>query len=201
MNGFSPWLGLLQNVRPELERIHINRMSENLVIEIDEKPAFYRLCEHLMIEDDLPMMPPDDFRKHMGNLYIVEKSMNKIPLIKSFGESFRVVSLLGSEMTTGMVAIGDALDFDREHFLGQKKAKYLEEYSRHVLEDLKKAVPHPSLVLTLCSTSHFRDQDRKIGDLDLVKEYFPDASLFGLGTNGEFLGEANQYSSLIVVFP
>ncbi len=201
MNGFSPWLGLLQNIRPEANQIHINRMSENLVIEIDEKPAFYRLCEHLMAEDDLPMMPPDDFRKHMGNLYIVEKLHKEEPLLKAFGEPFRVVSLLGSEMTTGMVAIGDTLDFDRAHFLGQKKAKYVEEFSRDILEKLKQEIPNPSLVMTLCSTSHFRDSDRQVSDLDLVKEYFPNAVMFGLGTNGEFLGEANQYSALLAIFP
>lgn len=201
MKGFSPWLGLLQNILPEAKEIHINRMSENLVIEIDEKPAFYRLCEHLMVEDDLPMMPPDEFRKHMGNLYIVEKLKDPAPQLKAFGEAFRVVSLLGSEMTTGMVAIGDSLDFDRAHFLGQKKAKYLEEHARVVLQKLKDQVDKPSLIMSFCSTTHSRDQERQLSDLQLIQEYFPNTLILGVGSNGEFMDDANQYSSLLAVFP
>lgn len=198
--GAKPWIGLLQNVRPEQNPIAVNRMSENLIIELDGKPAFYRLCEHLMTEDDLPMMSPDEFRKHMGNLYIVEKTQQPTDRPRVIGEPYRIVSLLGSEMTTGMVAVANALDFSQTHYLGQKKTAYAHSQSVQVLEELKKKIPKPSMLWMLVSSTRFRDKDRAKTDFETVSEVFPDTPVMGLATNGEFLGGTNQYASIVIVF-
>jgi len=196
----DPVKALIQNIRPEAGAIRINRMSENLVIEIDEKPAFYRLCEHLMSEDDMPMMAPDEFRKHMGNMYIVEKPMMPRRSSKLIGESHRVISLLGSEMTTGMVAVGESLDFGQQHFLGQKKIKYIEVDGLTTLEELKSQVPSPRLLMMFSSTAHFRDKERSISDVELVRKVFPDVPLFGMGSHGEYMDALNHQATLLVAF-
>jgi len=198
--GVFPWTASIQNIRPESERIHINRMSENLVIEIDEKPAFYRLSEHLMQTDDLPMMSPDEFRKHMGNMYIVEKYKESLEGMNHVGDSYRVVSLLGSEMTTGMVAVGDSLNFSREHFLAQKKASYAEGLGFKILEQVKEKLPNPSMIWMMGSSAHLRDKDRKISDMQLVKSVFPNAPIFGIGTHAEYIGNKNTQSCVVVAF-
>lgn len=198
--GIQPWSALIQNICPEADKININRMSENLVIEIDEKPAFYRLTEHLMTEDDLPMMAPDEFRKHMGNMFIVEKDAESSSVLKNIGEGYRVVSLLGSEMTTGMVAVAENLDFSKQHFLGQKKNKYIEDQGLEMLEQLKTKVPKPKFIMMFCSTSHFRDKDRTKSDIQLVKSVFPQTPIFGMGTQAEYLAEKNIQSALIIAF-
>lgn len=198
--GLLPWTASIQNIRPESERIHINRMSENLVIEIDEKPAFYRLSEHLMQTDDLPMMSPDEFRKHMGNMYIVEKYKESPETLHHLGDSYRVVSLLGSEMTTGMVAVGDSLNFSREHFLAQKKSAYAEDVGLQVLQELKAKISKPSMIWMMSSSSHLRDKDRKNSDLQLVKSVFPSSQIFGVGTHAEYIGNKNTQTCLIAAF-
>lgn len=200
LSGPGVHTALLQSIQPEANEIRINRMSENLLIEIDEKPAFYRLCEHLMEIDDLPMMAQDEFRKYMGNLYIVERHRDLANSPNHYGEPYRVVSLLGSEMTTGMVAVGDSLNFDRAHYLGQKKTQYAEEVSEKQLQKLKDACPSPSLIIMLAATSHFRDQERKRSDTQLVQSCFPQASLFGIGSQAEFFNENNTNSCLIIAF-
>lgn len=199
--GLQPWVGLLQNVKPEQNPVAVNRMSENLIIELDAKPAFYRLCEHLMTQDDLPMMSPDEFRKHMGNLYIVEKSQQTVLRPRVLGESYRIVSLLGSEMTTGMVAVANALDFSQTHYLGQKKAIYAEGDAQKILQEIKAKVPNPSMIWMLVSSTRFRDKDRSKSDYDTVSEIFPDVPVLGLATNGEFLGGMNQYATIVAVLP
>lgn len=196
--NMQPWDAVIQNIRPEASEIQINRMSENLLIEIDEKPAFYRLCEHLMNEDDLPMMSPDEFRKHMGNMYIVEKEKDMPPAIKSFGETYRIVSLLGSEMTTGMVAVGESLDFGRRHFLGQKKVEYAEERAETLLDELKEKVPNPKMIWCFCATAHFRDRERTRSDIQLVSEKFPGVPIFGVGSHGEYLDGQNHQSAVVL---
>lgn len=199
--GDGPWIGLLQNIKPELNDVVINRMSENLIIEIDEKPAFYKLCEHLMVHDDLPMMSPDEFRKHMGNLYVVERSKEATERPRTVGDPYRVISLLGSEMTTGMVAVAQALDFSQAHQLGQKKAVYAEQLAKDHLDRLKQKLAKPSWIWMLVNTSRTRDRDRTQSDFDLVKEVFPEAPIIGVATNGEYLGGANQFAALVVLFP
>lgn len=196
----APWVGLLQNVKPELNPVAVNRMSENLIIELDGKPAFYRLCEHLMTADDLPMMSPDEFRKHMGNLYIVEKSQTAVNRPRVVGDAYRIVSLLGSEMTTGMVAVANALDFSQTHYLGQKKGTYAEAESVRILQELKSKVPDPSMIWMFVSSTRFRDRDRARSDFEIVTELFPDTPVLGLASNGEFLGGMNQYATIISVF-
>lgn len=196
-----PYLALLQSVEPESQPIHINRMSENLLIEIDEKPAFYRLSEHLMATDDLPMMAPDEFRKHMGNLYIIERPDKAQSSENIVGEAHRIVSLLGSEMTTGMVAVGDSLDFERKHYLGQKKLEYSEDLAEKRLRELKEKIASPSLILNFSSSMRFRDNDRRVNDPSLIEKVFPQTPLFGVSSNGEFLQDLNQQASLVVAFP
>lgn len=201
MRGAQPWLGILQGVKPELQQVAVNRMSENLIIELDGKPAFYKLCEHLMVQDDLPMMSPDEFRKHMGNLFMVEMGDSKTERPQTFGDSYRVVSLLGSEMTTGMVAVANPLDFSQIHYLGQKKSAYAEAEGHAVLKQLKEKIPKPSMVWMFCSHSRNRDKDRQTSDFSLVQSYFPETPVLGVSSNGEYLGGVNQYAALIAVFP
>ena len=201
MKGVHPWLGLLQHVHPESPSIAINRMSENLIIEIDEKPAFYRLCEHLMQNDDLPMMPPEEFRKHMGNLYIVERKPEYKARARTLGEPYRVVSLLGSEMMTGMVAVGEELDFQQQHFLGQKKRNYAEVVATQQLEKLHTEIPEPQMIWMFSSMARYRDVDRSQPDIELVRKLYPNTPILGLAAQGEYFEEANQGSCLIVAFP
>jgi|GEM_PF-5788246 len=200
LENIQPWVSLLQNIWPEGEAIDINRMSENLLIEIDEKPAFYRLCEHLMAMDDLPMMSPDEFRKHMGNLYIVETPASGKASSQMLGQAYRVVSLLGSEMTTGMVAVGEALDFSCQHHLGQKKVKYIEDLAEENLMKLKECIPEPQIIWMLCSTAHFRDKERTKNDLQIVQKHFPGTPIFGVGSHGEYYDGLNHQASLIIAF-
>ncbi len=202
LEGVQTWLGLAQNIRPELQSISINRMSENLIIEVDEKPAFYKLCEHLMTIDDLPMMSPDDFRKHMGNLYLVERPKpSGATRIRAFGEAYRAIPLLGSEMTTGMVAVGQGLDFSCDHFLGQKKPQYLENDLRISLEKMRAENANSSFLLLLCASNHWRDRDRTTSDMEIVREIFPNTPLLGVATNGEYVGLVNQFATVVVAFP
>jgi len=195
------WTGLMQSIRPELKEVNINRMSENLVIEIDEKPAFYRLSEHLMDQDDLPMMSPDEFRKHMGQLFVVEKAKERKNPPRVVGDSYRVISLLGSEMTTGMVAVGQALDFSQAHFLAQKKVAYMDEDAERVLTELKTQIPKPSACLLIVDSSRLREKNRETSDLALLRKHFPDAPVMGIAAQAEFLGHSNQYASLVLVWP
>ena len=197
---FQPWVGLAHSVWPELQPITINRMSENLMIEIDEKPAFYKLSEHLMQHDDLPMMPPDDFRKHMGNLFIVERRKEPFSKPRIFGEPYRVISLLGSEMTTGMVAVGEDLDFHHQHYLGQRKLEYYEASFDKILQELKDKIPDPSFIWIISSFQLMKDEKVKNKDMKKVHEVFPNTSVFKIVSNGEFLGGLNQYSSLVLCF-
>lgn len=199
--GIEPWVGIYQNIKPELEPIAVNRMSENLVIEIDQKPAFYKLCEHLMTHDDLPMMSPDEFRRHMGNLYIIEKGKTISERPRTIGDNYRVIPLLGSEMTTGMVAVANSLDFSQVHYLGQKKATYAERDAEQILQQIREKVPNPSMVWMLSSTSRFRDTERKLSDLAIVESIFPDVPIMGMATNGEYLGGLNQSAGIVIAFP
>jgi hypothetical protein len=199
--GAKPWVGLIQNIRPELEPISVNRMSENLVIEIDEKPAFYRLCEHLMAVDDLPMMSQDEFRKHMGNLYIVEKAKDVVLKPRVVGDAYRAIPLLGSEMTTGMVAVGDALDFNKLHYLGQKKSSYAEEGAQRVVNELKENVPDPGMIWMFQATSRKADTERQKSDYEIISEAFPKTPVLGILSNGEYLGGVNQHATVVVAFP
>lgn len=198
--GNQPWVALLQSIKPELGEVQINRMSENLIIEIDEKPAFYKLCEHLMSQDDLPMMSPDEFRKHMGNLYVVERAKEKTDRPQIVGDPYRVVSLLGSEMTTGMVAVAQTLDFSQTHMLGQKKLSYMDELAENNLQVLKEKNPKPSLILMLVNSSRGHEKERGQSDLDLVRRYFPDSPVIGVASHGEFLGGTNQFAAIISAF-
>ncbi|MDB5037134.1 MAG: hypothetical protein JWQ35_662 [Bacteriovoracaceae bacterium] len=201
ITGTKPWMGLMQNILPELAAIEINRMSENLVIEIDQKPAFYKLCEHLMQKDDLPMMSPDQFRKHMGDLFVVETAKEKIERLRTIGSPHKVISLLGSEMTTGMVAVASELDFSKDHYLGQKKIEYAENGAREVLSQLKAKIEKPSMIWLFSATSRLRDRERKISDRHLVREVYPECPLLEVSSNGEYLGEHNQYAAIVIVFP
>jgi hypothetical protein len=153
-----------------------------------------------MTADDLPMMSPDEFRKHMGNLYIVEKSQQVVTRPRVIGDAYRIVSLLGSEMTTGMVAVANALDFSQTHYLGQKKASYVETDTLKILNELKEKIPNPSMIWMLVSSTRFRDRDREKSDYDAVSEIFKDVPVVGLATNGEFLGGINQYATIIAIF-
>lgn len=200
-HGLETWAGILQHIQPEARPININRMSENLVIEIDGRPAFYRLTEHLMEEDDLPMMSPDEFRKHMGNMYLVEKAKGDTKSLRILGEAHRVIPLLGSEMTTGMVAIGEPLDFEKEQYLGQKKQKYAESRAREVLKELQNKVPNPKALLVFSASSRSRDPIRTLSDSALIKEYFPDIPIFAVSTQGEYIQEINQHSAIILALP
>ncbi|MBN8555022.1 MAG: hypothetical protein J0L93_06215 [Deltaproteobacteria bacterium] len=200
IRGLKPWIGLLQSIKPELDAVSVNRMSENLIIELDSKPAFYRLCEHLMTKDDLPMMSPDEFRKHMGNLFVVERSKVPVERLRTFGEAYRVVSLLGSEMTTGMVAVANALDFSQTHYLGQKKVTYAETETEMILQQLKTKIPEPSLLWLISSTTRVRDRERVRSDFAILRSIFPDTPVLGVSSNGEFLGGVNQFAGLVVAF-
>lgn len=198
--GKQPWVALLQSIKPELAEVQINRMSENLIIEIDEKPAFYKLCEHLMSQDDLPMMSPDEFRKHMGNLYVVERSKEILSRPQTLGDPYKVISLLGSEMTTGMVAVAQTLDFSQTHLLGQKKVAYTDELAEMHLSELKSNLPKPSLILMFVNSARNHDKERVVSDLSLVRKTFPDSAVVGVASHGEFLGGANQYAAIIMAF-
>ncbi len=195
------WVGIAQNIQGEQKPIEINRMSENLVIEIDHKPAFYRLCEHLMAQDDLPMMAPDEFRKHMGDLYIVEVPRVQPKRTRTVGEIYQAVSLLGSEMTTGMVAVAQELDFNREHYLGQKKVVYAEESLRQVLEEIRLKIENPRLLIVAASASRMREKERKIDDHSLIRSLFPHTELLFLASQGEYLGGGNSFAALVIAFP
>lgn len=199
--GTEPWVISLQNIRPELKEVSINRMSENLIIEIDEKPAFYKLCEHLMVHDDLPMMSPDEFRKHMGNLYIVEQPKVATERPRAMGESYRTISLLGSEMTTGMVAVAQTLDFSQSHWLGQKRSDYAEGLMRTYLEDLQSKLPKPSFLMLIVNTARSRDKERQISDFELLRSTYPDTPIVGITSNGEFFGGPNQLSAIVLAWP
>lgn len=201
IRGTKPWVALTQSVCPELNPIEINRMSENLVIEVDQKPAFYKLCEHLMAKDDLPMMSPDQFRKHMGDLYVIEVPKTPVKRERTIAEPYGVVSLLGSEMTTGMVAVAHELDFNTTHYLGQKKVAYAEMGASEVFGKLKEKIEKPSFILLLSSTARLRDRDREHGDQKLLREVFPDAPILEVASNGEYLGTHNQFSALAIAFP
>jgi small ligand-binding sensory domain FIST len=198
--GLKPWAALLQSIKPELASVAVNRMSENLIIELDSKPAFYRLCEHLMTSDDLPMMSPDEFRKHMGNLFIVEKPKVAHEYPRTLGEPYRVVSLLGSEMTTGMVAVANALDFSQIHYLGQKKIAYAESETEKLLQELKMKVPEPSMLWMITAASRMRERERQKTDFAILRSIFPETPILGVASNGEFLGGVNQFASLVVAF-
>lgn len=198
--GVRPWVGLAQNVRPELNPVNINRMSENLMIEIDEKPAFYKLSEHLMAHDDLPMMSPDEFRKHMGDLFLVEGDRSETERMRVRGRAYEVISLLGSEMTTGMVAVARDLDFSKLHYLGQRKASYAEEDLKSVLEQIKAEVSKPQFLMSFSSLSRLRDRDRKISDRSIIRSVFPEVPHVEIATQGEYLGCSNQYASMILAF-
>ncbi len=200
-SNFKPWVGLLQSIRPELKEVSINRMSENLIIEMDEKPAFYKLCEHLMTVDDLPMMSQDEFRKHMGNLYVVEKSKEEPSRLRTFGDSYRVISLLGSEMTTGMVAVAQTLDFSQSHFLGQKKNQYAEVGGIELLQKLKSEIPEPSMLWVFVNAARLREKERTKSDYELIQSVFPQTPILGLTSNGEYLGGLNQMAALVVAVP
>lgn len=193
-------IGISQNIMPELNPIEINRMSENLLIEIDHKPAFYKLCEHLMGSDDLPMMSPDNFRKHMGDLYLVETVRVNPRRFRTFGDVHNVVSLLGSEMTTGMVAVAQDLDFNREHHLGQKKVKYAEQSLAAVLDQVQSEIPEPSFIFLAVSVARLRDKDRTVDDLSLVRRVYPDVPVLLVSSQGEYLGGANQFAALLTFF-
>lgn len=195
------WTGLMQSICPELNEVNINRMSENLVIEIDDKPAFYRLSEHLMDQDDLPMMSPDEFRKHMGQLYVVEKPKENKVYPRVIGDPYRVISLLGSEMTTGMVAVGQALDFSQRHFLAQKKVSYMNDGAEKVLAELHEMNAKPSAGLMIVNSSRLREKNRDTSDMLIWKKYFPDTPLIGISSQSEFLGQPNSYSGLLIVLP
>lgn len=199
--GAKPWISLSQNVRPELKPIEINRMSENLVIEIDHKPAFYKLCEHLMTIDDLPMMSPDQFRKHMGDLYVVEVPKSGPSRTRTLAEPYGVVSLLGSEMTTGMVAVAHELNFNCTHFIGQKKVNYAEAGALESFKKLKEKVPNPSFILLFSSTARLRDRDRQNGDQKILREVFPEAPILEVASNGEYVGAHNQFAAVAIAFP
>jgi hypothetical protein len=154
-----------------------------------------------MQKEDLPMMSPDQFRKHMGDLFLVEIPRNQPFRPRTLGSPFHVVSLLGSEMTTGMVAVAQELNFSRIHYLGQRKPEYAEEEVRSVLTRIKEKVEKPSWILLLSSVSRLRDRERKISDRALVKEVFPETACLEVGTQGEYLGASNQFASLAIVFP
>jgi hypothetical protein len=198
--GAKPWVGLTQNIRPELNPIDINRMSENLVIEIDQKPAFYKLCEHLMTKDDLPMMSQDQFRRHMGDLYVVEVPKVQPERTRSLAEPYSVVSLLGSEMTTGMVAVGHELDFTSTHYIGQKKVEYAEAGARDLFQKLKTQIEKPSFLWLSSSMARLRDRDRKNSDQKILRDIFPDTPILELASNGEFLGVHNQFALIVIAF-
>jgi hypothetical protein len=198
---WQPWLALLQSVAPEGNKVKINRMSENLVIEIDEKPAFYKLSEHLMTIDDLPMMSQDEFRKHMGNLYVVEEPALERERTRVVGRPYRPIALLGSEMTTGMVAVAQPLDFSCTHYLGQKKAEYSDAGGFELLEKVKEQCPQSSLIFVMSHTSRLKDKERQRSDTEMIRQLFPNAPVVGIATNGEYLGISNQFSSLVWVWP
>ena len=195
--GYESWSAILQHIEPEAQPIHINRMSENLVIEIDQKPAFYRLTEHLMETDDLPMMSQDEFRKRMGNLYLVEKSATTHLSPRVLGHSHRVIPLLGSEMTTGMVAVSEPVRLDYELSLGQKKKFYAEDRAIETLTQLKEKVPQPLALFVCASSTRARDPVRTKGDLMLLKEVFPKVPIFAVSSQSEFLNASNQHSAIV----
>jgi hypothetical protein len=190
----------IQNIEPEGDAIRINRMSENLVIEIDEKPAFYRLCEHLVEVEDLPMMPPDEFRKHMGNLFLIEKTPHSHLSDRLIGGFHRSISLLGSEMTTGMVAVSESLDFSKELFLGQKKYQYLESNAAKYFEELRSRIPQPKLLFMLSSGAHWREKEASKNDLQLLEHFFPQSKIIGVSTQSEVAWGPHQNSLLVVAF-
>lgn len=200
MQGQIPWIAISQAIRPELEAVTINRMSENLLIEIDSKPAFYRLCEHLMNQDDLPMMGQDEFRKHMGHMFLVERPKEAKPKNQILGESYRSISLLGSEMTTGMVAVATGINFSRAHYLGQRKAQYAEDELEAMLLQLKEKVPNPVCLWVLSSSSRRRDRERSESDAEIIRGVFPHAPTIGIYTNGEYVREPNQFAIMIIAF-
>ncbi len=199
--GVKPYVGLMHNVLPELNPVNVNRMSENLMIEIDDKPAFYKLSEHLMSQDDLPMMSPDQFRKHMGDLFLIQIPRNQPMRPRTIGTPHEVVSLLGSEMTTGMVAVANELDFQKIHYLGQRKAHYAEEQALKVFSELKAQCENPSWILFFNSMSRLRDRERKTSDRTILKQVFPSTPTLEIASQGEFLGAHNQFAGLAIVFP
>lgn len=191
---------VVPSVCPELQPIRINRMSENLVIEIDEKPAFYRLSEHLMASDDLPMMAPDEFRKYMGNLFLAEKRSDEIQLEQHLGDIYRVVSLLGSEMTTGMVAVGEELDFESTHYLAQKKNEYSEDRAKEKIQEFLNEYGPFQCLLMFASSSHFRDKERRQDDISLVRQLAPSTPLIGVSSQAEIIGSMTQQSFVLAGF-
>jgi hypothetical protein len=197
---YETWSAILQHIEPEAEAIQINRMSENLVIEIDKKPAFYRLTEHLMEADDLPMMSQDEFRKKMGNLYLVERSISPHKSPRTLGHSHRVIPLLGSEMTTGMVAVSEPIDLEKQLFLGQKKKIYAEEQSLETLLRLKEQVPDPAALFVCASSTRSRDPVRTKSDMMILKAVFPGVPIFGVSSQLEFLNGSNQHSAIVLAF-
>lgn len=201
MRGLEAGMVISQSIMPELNPIEINRMSENLVIEIDHKPAFYKLCEHLMTKDDLPMMSPDSFRKHMGDLYLVEAVRVQPRRPRTYGDVHSVVSLLGSEMTTGMVAVAQDLDFSREHYLGQKKVKYAEETLMSALEQAHRDIPKAELIMMASSVPRLREKDRTEDDMTIVRKVYPDVPILQIASQGEYLGGSNQFAALLTIFP
>src|SRR5665213_964923 len=99
-----------------------------------------------MTKDDLPMMSPDQFRKHMGDLFVIESPKTQTKRLRTVGEAYEIVSLLGSEMTTGMVAVAHELDFSKNHFLGQRRVSYAEKCAQDVLVNIKKEIENPSMI-------------------------------------------------------
>ncbi|TVQ80929.1 MAG: hypothetical protein EA369_01160 [Bradymonadales bacterium] len=201
MKGVKAEAVCIQSVQIESQPIQINRMSENLVIEIDQKPAFYRLCEHLVEVEDLPMMAQDEFRKHMGNLYLIESAEDCKNPTRFLGEAYRCISLLGSEMTTGMVAVSEAVDFSKKHYLGQKKPGYLEKNAERLLGQLREKIPHPSFVLMISAASHSRERTEGPSNLELVSKAFPpETKIFGISSQAEIALTQNQSSVLVIAF-
>lgn len=191
----------IQSVQAEGESIRINRMSENLIIEIDEKPAFYRLCEHLVEVEDLPMMPQDEFRKHMGQLYLLEKSSHPLLKDRLVGDFHRSISLLGSELTTGMVAVSESLDFSREFYLGQKKMSYFEQAAEKHLAHLKEFNAKPSFVWMIASGTLLREKDAARSTLSMVESIFPESKIFGVSSQTELAWGPCQNSLIVIAFP
>ena len=133
----------------------------------------------------------------MGNLYLVEESATTHLSPRVLGHSHRVIPLLGSEMTTGMVAVSEPVRLDYELSLGQKKKFYAEDRAIETLTQLKEKVPQPLALFVCASSTRARDPVRTKGDLMLLKEVFPKVPIFAVSSQSEFLNASNQHSAIV----